>query len=254
MKKIAVITPYNNEDFNLIKKANESVKLQSNNQFNCEHIIVVDGQDTNEVLKKLDCFSLELKENYQDNGNTPRSVGTNLAISKNYDFIMYLDADNWFMKNHAETLFDLIKLEDGIACSYRTFFTMKEQKLDYLEDSDSLKKKHVDTSCYLIPKKFFKFINIWHLIPKPASQWCDRIFFHHLNLMQIKFKFSEKHTLAFRTLYQVHYNNNKNLMPKNSKENSKINERVYDYFSDKNNQETFNNLFNFTFRVKKNPN
>ena len=85
MKKIAVITPYYNEDLDLIKKANESVLNQNNKEFECEHIIIVDGYDNNNYLKNLDCFSLELKENHKDNGNTPRSFGTNLAISKKYD-------------------------------------------------------------------------------------------------------------------------------------------------------------------------
>ena len=248
MKKIAVITPFYNEDFKVIKKTNDSVLMQTNEQFKCDHIIIADGYDNNNCLKNLECFSLELKENHKDNGNTPRSVGTNLAISKNYDYIMYLDADNWFFENHTKTLFDLINLEDAISCSYRTFFTIDGKKLDYLEDSDSLLKKHVDTSCYLIPKSFFKFINIWHLIPKPTSQWCDRIFFNYLNRMKVPIKFSEKHTLAFRSLYQVHYKNNKDLMPKYPKENSEINKKVFDYFSKEANQETFNKLFNFTYR------
>tara|TARA_B110000444_G_scaffold195524_1_gene186030 strand:- start:490 stop:1245 length:756 start_codon:yes stop_codon:yes gene_type:complete len=249
MKKIAVITPYYNEDLDLIKKANESVLNQNNKEFECEHIIIVDGYDNNNYLKNLDCFSLELKENHKDNGNTPRSFGTNLAISKKYDYIMYLDADNWFLENHTKTLFDLIKFENTIGCSYRTFFTLDCKKLDYLEDSDSLQKKHVDTSCYLIPSIFFKFINIWHLIPKPTSQWCDRIFLNNLIKNKIPLKFSEKHTVAFRSLYEVHYQNNKDKYPKNIKVNSQMNKNAYEYFSDKSNQETFNQLFGFTWKV-----
>ena len=41
MKKIAVITPYNNEDIGLIKKANESIFDQLGENFSCEHIIIV---------------------------------------------------------------------------------------------------------------------------------------------------------------------------------------------------------------------
>ena len=59
MKKIAVITPYYNEDLDLIKKANESVLNQNNKEFECEHIIIVDGYDNNNYLKNLDCFSLD---------------------------------------------------------------------------------------------------------------------------------------------------------------------------------------------------
>ena len=100
MKKIAVITPYNNEDIGLIKKANESIFDQLGDNFCCEHIIIVDGIDEKNNLSDLRCHKIELKKNHNDNGNTPRSIGTNYAINRNFDFIMYLDADNWFLKNH----------------------------------------------------------------------------------------------------------------------------------------------------------
>ena len=82
MKKIAVITAYNNEEFRLIEKANHSVVSQSNNEVCCDHIIVVDGFDLNKNLEKIKCKKVELNQNHNDNGNTPRSVGTNMAISQ----------------------------------------------------------------------------------------------------------------------------------------------------------------------------
>jgi hypothetical protein len=43
--------------------------------------------------------------------------------------------------------------------------------------------------------------------------------------------------------------NNKDKYPKNIKVNSQMNKNAYEYFSDKSNQETFNQLFGFTWKV-----
>ena len=248
MKKIAVITAYNNEEFRLIEKANHSVVSQSNNEFFCDHIIVVDGSDSNKNLEKIKCKKVELNQNHNDNGNTPRSVGTNMAISQDYDFIMYLDSDNWFMEGHVNSLYQLIKNENKIGCSFRSFYTMEDKKLNFLEDTDCLEKKHADTSCYLIPRIFYKYINIWHLIPKQTSQWCDRIFFNNLIRYSCPILFSEKHTVAFRTLYDTHYLDSNTELPKNVKVSLKISQKAVEYFEDENNKRNFINLFGFSWK------
>ncbi len=251
MKKIAVITPYNNENFKLIEKANTSIFDQLGDNFICEHIIIVDGIDKKNNLSYLKCHKIELKVNHDDNGNTPRSIGTNYAIDGEFDYIMYLDADNWFHKNHVNSLLNLIKNETSIACSYRSFYTMDEKKMSYLEDDDCLSKKFVDTSCYLIPKSFFQLINIWHLIPKETSQWCDRIFFFNILKNKCPIKFSEMHTVAFRTLYDVHYLHSKLDPPKDVKKNEEINKKAVKFFSNIDNKESFVKIFGFWWNPDK---
>ena len=251
MKKIAVITPYNNENFELIKKANVSIFDQVGDNFTCEHIIIVDGFDEKNNLSNLKCHKIELKINHNDNGNTPRSIGTNYAITRNFDYIMYLDADNWFQNNHVNSLLNLIKNETSIACSYRSFYTMDENKMSYLEDDDCLNKKFVDTSCYLIPKNFFQVINIWHLIPKDTSQWCDRIFFFNILKNKCPIKFSEMHTVAFRTLYDVHYLHSKLDLPKDVKKSDEINKKAVNFFLNLNNKESFVKTFGFWWNPSK---
>ena len=82
---------------------------------------MVDGLDKKGNLQKLKCEKIELIKNHNNNGNTPRSVGTTKAISKGYDFIMYLDADNWFLPGHVSSLLELIKDKNCIGCSYDLF-------------------------------------------------------------------------------------------------------------------------------------
>ncbi len=259
MKKIAVITPYNNEEFYQIKKANDSVLSQkkeinsSNDQaqgFLCDHIIVVDGLDKEGNLQKLKCEKIELIKNHNNNGNTPRSVGTAKAISKGYDFLMYLDADNWFLPGHVSSLLELIKDENCIGCSYRSFFTEDEKLINYSEDSDCLDKTHVDTSCFLIPSFYFDLINIWNSIPKQTTQWSDRIFFNFLRSKGCNLRFSEKHTVAFRTLYDVHYKEGNLDLPTNVKDSILISKSAINYFSDEGNKPEFVKLFGFWWNAK----
>ena len=251
MKKIAVITPYNNENFELIRKANFSIFDQIGDNFSCEHIIIVDGFDEKNNLANLKCHKIELKINHNDNGNTPRSIGTNYVIDKKFDYIMYLDADNWFINNHVYSLFNLINNQIAIACSYRSFFTDDENKMTYIEDDDCLNKKMVDTSCYLIPKTFFNDINIWHLIPNETSQWADRIFFYNILTKKHPLKFSEKHTVAFRTLYEVHYIHSNLPIPKNVKRNNEMNKKAVNFFLNEKNKENFVKTFGFWWRPGK---
>ena len=254
MKEIAVITPYNNEDYYQIKKANDNVISQKhensnfarfNDEFRCHHFIIVDGVDKKKNLDKLKCEKIELLKNHNDNGNTPRSVGTSTVIKRNYDFIMYLDADNWFLPGHVSTLLNLIKDKTCIGCSYRSFYTEDEKIINFTEDSDCLDKTHVDTSCFLIPKFFYNMINIWHLIPKPTTQWSDRIFYNYLRAKNCSLKYSETHSVAFRTLYDTHYKEGNLPLPKNVKNSIQISKKAINYFSEEKNKAEFLKIFGF---------
>lgn len=215
MEKVAVITPYFNEPLEFIEKANHSV---INQYIPCDHIIISDGEDKNNQLKKLKCISLELPFSYNNNGNTPRSVGINLAISKGYDYIAFLDADNWFHSEHILSLVNLLKKNNSnIGCSFRTFHNEAGEIIKVDEDDDVLEHKHVDTSCYLLEKDIHHLINIWHLIPKQLSQYCDRLFYVYLRVKNFKIAFSNQYTVSFRTLYENHYKMANLELPKKTK-------------------------------------
>ena len=94
MKKIAVITPYNNEDIGLIKKANDSVFDQLGDNFTSEHIIIVDGIDEKNNLSDIRCHKIELKKNH--NAEMINIIGEEIktyrvkSYSKNEFFFDYL--------------------------------------------------------------------------------------------------------------------------------------------------------------------
>ncbi len=47
-------------------------------------------------LMKWNIKHISLPQSHTDYGNTPRGIGSLVADIEGYDFIAYLDADNWF--------------------------------------------------------------------------------------------------------------------------------------------------------------
>ena len=111
--RVAVITPYYREPVEFLAQCHQSVLAQG---VGADHIMVADGHP-------LDCIDgwkvahVKLPASHGDNGNTPRGIGSLLASSEGYDFIAYLDADNWYHDGHLRSLLDLWEQKRGVACS-----------------------------------------------------------------------------------------------------------------------------------------
>lgn len=96
MPRIAVITPYYKEPTAMLHQAHLSVAAQD---IAADHFLVADGFPNPEIAN-WNARHVPLPQAHADNGNTPRSVGSLLADAEGYDFIAYLDADNWFQPDH----------------------------------------------------------------------------------------------------------------------------------------------------------
>ena len=101
--KIAVITPYYKEPIAYLRKCYESVLSQGTK---ADHFFIADGFPNPELMS-WDIKHISLSESHQDNGNTPRGIGAILATAEGYDFIAFLDADNWFHPNHINSMIEL---------------------------------------------------------------------------------------------------------------------------------------------------
>lgn len=214
--KIAVITPYYKESIDLLRKCHESVLAQN---IEIDHFFIADGFPNNE-LNRWDIKHITLSESHGDNGNTPRGIGAMLASSEGYDFIAFLDADNWFHPNHISSLVELWnKTQADVCCSLTSIHTLDGEEMVGLQVSDQLTCQHVDTSCYFMHRNSFGALNIWLDMPKILSPVCDRIFFAGLKQKKYKLAFSHKKTVAFRSQYKADYLAAKLRPPLNAKEN-----------------------------------
>jgi len=213
--KIAIITPYYKEPIEYLKKCHESVLAQ---EVTADHFFVSDGHPVRELLD-WNIKHVSLPNAHSDNGNTPRGIGGALAISEGYDFISYLDADNWFHPNHLSSLVDLYEKTHSTVCaSFRTIHALDGDELVGVQDGDEINLTHIDTSCYLIHSNAFGLNEIWLKMPKILSPMCDRIFFRGVLHHKHRIASTRMKTLAFRSQYVTHYRLANKEPPVNAKE------------------------------------
>jgi glycosyltransferase involved in cell wall biosynthesis len=158
MKKIAVITPYYKEPLEVLKKCHESVMSQS---ISATHFFIADGFPREE-LTQWNIKHISLAQGHDDNGDTPRGIGGLLADVEGYDFVAYLDADNWFHENHLQSMLDKwIETKSDVICSFRTYHQINGEEI-LVEEPDENSFYHVDTSCFFIHKNAFDIIRHNH--------------------------------------------------------------------------------------------
>ncbi len=216
--RIAVITPYYKEPLEFLIQCHQSVIGQVVDA-DVDHFLVADGFPQEE-LEKCDIKHIILPIAHADFGNTPRGIGSILAAAEGYDFITYLDADNWFHADHLASLFDLWKSTNAdVCCSFTTIHLLDGTEIIGLQSSDEKALTHVDTSCYFLSKKAFKTFNIWLDMPRQLTEIGDRIFFSGLKHFNYSVAFSKRKTVAYRSQYKVHYLAAKLIPPEGAKEN-----------------------------------
>jgi glycosyltransferase involved in cell wall biosynthesis len=212
--KIAIITPYFKESLDVLEQNYKSVIDQD---LNTDHYFIADGYPL-DAISKWKVKHIILDKSHDDNGNTPRGVGSKKVRELNYDFIAYLDADNWFHKNHLKSLINLYNdAKVNICCSKRTFHHMNGKEL-YISEMPEDEFEHVDTSCFLIHNSAFELTKIWEKMPKILSPICDRIFYKSIFIhKKYSIAFSNLRTVAFRSQYLSHYKSANEQPPKNLK-------------------------------------
>lgn len=213
--KIAVITPYHQEPEQMLWQCHKSV-LNQQGDFTAHHFMIADGFPR-EQLKNWQCKHSTIHQSHNDNGNTPRAIGSLLAESENYDFITFLDADNWYHNGHLESLIQLQrKTKKPIITCFRTFHLPDGRTLQ-IQDHEEESLTHVDTSCILLHKKAFKLNYLWSAMPKQMSCICDRIFRSGILHHRYETASTKLRSVAFRTQYSSHYIQAGLLPPKHAK-------------------------------------
>lgn len=199
--RIAVITPYYREPSSVLRRCHESVLAQD---VRVDHFMIADGH-RQVAVEDWNVKHISLPSEHGDNGNTPRAVGSVLAQCESYDFIAYLDADNWFHPRHLESLLAHQRdtKADVVSC-FRTFHGVGGEVLDVSERAED-RGKHVDTSCYLISKAAFSATRVWGLMPRPLSPLCDRVFLGAIRHGRFSISSTRERTVAFETQYRHHY-------------------------------------------------
>ena len=234
--KPAVITPYLKEDLGIIERCHESCLKQTRK---VNHFIVADGNPNN-AIDSWDTNHIILSNSHNDYGNTPRGIGAMSAMNLGFNVIFFLDADNWFEKDHVESILRM-KTEMpflDIAASYRNF--VLPEGIFVEPDAVDHEKRHIDTSCMCFFETSFFLLPFWLTMTKEVSCLCDRVMFKRFKDNNLKIGFTEQRTLNYTTNYKIHYARAGIVPPKTAKEldTSNLNK-----FSEE--QFYFRNKFNF---------
>jgi hypothetical protein len=199
--KVAVITPYFSEPYSQLSQCYESVKAQ---KITVNHFMIADGNPQSYVDTWNTCH-IKLHRSHSDGGSFARGIGGLAAKAEGYDFIAYLDADNWYHSEHLSSLLSLWEATHSPVCSgLRSFHDVEGKTMNIFEpDEDTL--RHIDTSCFLLYRSAFDCLPIWLNMPKILSPISDRVFLAGILHHKLKITSTKSRTVAYRTRYEGHY-------------------------------------------------
>ncbi|MBI1260742.1 MAG: hypothetical protein GC184_03365 [Rhizobiales bacterium] len=202
--KVAVITPYFKESEFQLKRCYESVKQQSQS-IEIDHYFVADGHPSS-LVETFDAKHIILPVGSADSGNTPRGIaGILIRNADIYDAACYLDADNFFMPEHLESLLPHLAQCD-VLCTKRSFYDVNGRHLPGAYDTDENNLAHVDTNCLILSKSSFDALDFWPKIPRKVAYIGDRIFLSFLRRSgNRRFKFVDQRTVGYETQWKHHF-------------------------------------------------
>ncbi len=170
--RVAVVTPYFREPRAWLERCLDSVRRQS---LPCEHLLVADGQ-AQDWIDGAGVQHLRLGRSHADYGNTPRSIGAQLAVSQGCDAIAFLDADNWYEPQHVQTCIEAAQRSGADWVAARRHLSRDDGSRIALRIAEDDDFSHVDTNCFFVLFGAFHTLPRWALMPKPMAMWSDRFY------------------------------------------------------------------------------
>jgi glycosyltransferase involved in cell wall biosynthesis len=197
--RIAVVTPYFKESAEVLRKCMASVQAQC---VPVDHVLVADGHPQYWLEEHRHVTHIELRKNFGDFGDTPRSVGFVVAMRSGYDLIQFLDADNVLMPDHFDVVLDHFRgLPEAeypdLVVARRHMLRPDGSILPFsVREDDAL--EHIDTSCYVFFRTAFFAGLKWSLIPRQLGFMDDRVFLAMLSRSGLrKFVVNQSKTVGY---------------------------------------------------------
>jgi len=212
------VTPYYKETRACLERCIASVKQQT---MRADHILVADGfpqdwLDQNQIGVR----HLRLDRAHGDYGNTPRGMGSLMAIAEGYKGIGFLDADCWLEPDHLEHCLTQAKEVGFEKCGFVvTSRILRRPDESIINIADESPTEHVDTSCFFLLPPSFSVLSVWMLMPREVSSICDRVFSHALRARNLASALSFKKTVNYTYTYAPIYRQLGEIPPNPIKEN-----------------------------------
>ncbi len=197
---ICVVTPYFQTEPAWLQQAHDSVRSQS---APAHHVLVCDGSAPAQI-HPFQGSHIVLQRNYKDYGNTPRLIGCYHAIARGAEAIAFLDADNWYRRDHLEGLLRFAHDNRLDACaSARMLHRLDGSWMSKCTQVNA--RPYIDTSCLLVMKSAFPHLIAWILFAQAVAAEADQHVWQHMKTAGARLGFLDKPTLAYRTRHAVHY-------------------------------------------------
>ena len=199
----AVITPCFDESAEVLNACHESVRSQSVESM---HFFVSDGSlKSASIPQSRNAIRLDLPRNFADNGNTPRALGSVMAIAMNFNPIFLLDADNWYSSDHIENALDLKRQQPSLDVVFSSRKIVLDDGTIFSDAPEDRDQSFADTSTMCFFESSYKILPLFSFIPKALSPVCDRIIFKTILAFGCRVAWTGIPSLFFRSHYLNHY-------------------------------------------------
>ena len=145
----------------MLERCMRSVESQTHPYVN--HFLVADGHPQSWIdelhsvkFGKHRHFSIP---NCGDYGDTPRAIGSAIAINQGFDAVCFLDADCWYEPDHVVEAVSKVTQQTPIVTTARTLRDLNGDFIAVCQESDGV--NFCDTNCYLIARPAFNLIGLW---------------------------------------------------------------------------------------------
>ena len=222
--RVAVVTPYYKEPEEILRQCHESVLAQT---YACDHSLVSDGFP-NPVVSTWKVEHFTLPKAHADAGNMGRVVGSISAFARGYDAVAFLDADNWYDKDHIRNLVDLQSRTGAAVCIARR--SMHRLDGSYMfEDDKSDGRKHVDTNCIFLTRAALPLVARWAHMPRQLWPVGDSVYWSSIKTSGLPLARLERSTVHYRTTWESDYRRMGEVLPEGCK-NIEVTDRPFRWF------------------------
>jgi len=142
---------------------------------------VADGHPR-ELIDRSGARHVRLDRAHGDAGNTARGIGALLAVAEEFDAIAFLDADNWFDREHVAVCVATAESTDeppDFVVARRRLLRRDGSELPGSLEADE-RGLHVDTNCFFLLRPSFHAAARWAAMPKAVFEVGDRVFLKSL--------------------------------------------------------------------------
>lgn len=200
----AVVTAYYKESLEIIQRAISSVQNMDPDDFEIRHYLIADGHPQKSLVESMQ-FHFTLNQSHSDFGDTPRLVGSMIAIREGASGIMFLDADNIVYSNHLKLCNEkYVDSNSNIILTKRDWLHLNGSILNYKSEEDE-NYSHVDTGCFTFFDEAIFEVFKWALIPKELSGFGDRYFWHLLRSIRQNYGATGSPTVGYTCTWREIY-------------------------------------------------